>query len=111
MPKINPTAGDLGIIDHRAMNYHYTVVKVVKATEHRLQVAALQPDGSWGEPSFRKVDRFMFIAGEPTTEDLLAIREELILIAQNTMKTIRETEKNADALVYMMANRGRALGT
>lgn len=111
MAYVIPNAGDLGIIAHPAFNFHYVVVKTVKATAARLQVSVLQPDGSWGEPKVRKVDRFIYITGEPTTEDLLAIRDELIQIAQNTMATIREAEKNADFAVYMLAYRGRVLGT
>jgi hypothetical protein len=110
MACVIPNVGDIGIVDHSAISYCYTVVKVAKVTPARVHVCVLQPDGSWGDPKVRKIDRFMFIEGNPTTEDLLAIRDELMLTWRATTQEIENVKKRADADVLMMAHRGKPLG-
>lgn len=110
MACVVPNVGDIGIVDHSAISYFYSVVKVAKVTAARAHICILQPDGSWSEPKVRKIDRFIYIEGNPSTADLLAIRDEIMLTWKATMQEIENIKKRADADVLLMAHRGKPLG-
>jgi len=110
MPYVRPEVGDIGIIEHYAFSDTYVIVKVVKVTPARLQIMALQPDGTWGTPKTRLVEQFMFVPEDTTMDALMAIREELVEVARACREAIANAKKQAHAIAAMMAAQGKALG-